>query len=185
VVGIRGGDYTDEWMDRVTVFLGRAFSLSKIVQCPCSICQNSRCLEDKRTIVIHLCKNGFMPGYEVWKFHSESGSRVMAEDEHDCDVGDIGKMDEMLEAIQVEVTEDPPTTEVEAFFKLLRASEEPLHEHTEVTLFAFITRLMAIKSKYFFSNNCYNNLMKLMSDILPKPCKVPKDMYQSKKMMSA
>jgi hypothetical protein len=126
-----------------------------------------------------------MPAYEVWKFHNESGSRVIVEDEHDCDVGDIDKMDEMLEAIQVEVTEDPPTMEVEAFFKLLKASEEPLHEHTEVTLFAFITRLMAIKSKYFFSNNCYNNLMKLMSDILSKPCKVTKDMYQTKKMMSA
>jgi hypothetical protein len=39
-------------------------------------------------------------------------------------------MNEMLEAIQVEITEDPPTAEVEAFFKLLKASEEPLHEHT-------------------------------------------------------
>jgi hypothetical protein len=87
-------------------------------------------------------------------------------------------MDEMLEAIQAEVTEDPPTVEVEAFFKLLKASEEPLHEHTEVTLLVFITRLMAIKSNYFFSNNCYNNLVKLISDILLKPHKVPKDMYQ-------
>jgi hypothetical protein len=30
-------------------------------------------------------------------------------------------MDEMLEAIQAEVNEDPPTAEVEAFFKLLKA----------------------------------------------------------------
>jgi hypothetical protein len=93
-------------------------------------------------------------------------------------------MDEMLEAIQAEVTEDPPIVEVEAFFKLLKASEETLHEHTEVTLLAFVTRLMAITSKYFFSNNCYNELVKLISDILPKPHKVPKDMYQSKKLMS-
>jgi hypothetical protein len=90
-------------------------------------------LEDKRTIDIHLYKNGFVPGYEVWTFHSESGTRVVAEDEHDYAVGDIDRMDEMLEAIEAEVTEDPPTTEVEAFFKLLKASEEPLHEHTEVT----------------------------------------------------
>jgi hypothetical protein len=39
-----------------------------------------------------------------------------------------------IEAIQAEVIEDPPTAEVEVFFKLLKASEEPLHEHTEVTL---------------------------------------------------
>jgi hypothetical protein len=123
-------------------------------------------------------------GYEVWTFYGESGSRVVAEDEHDCDMGDVDRMDEMLEAIQVEVTEDPLTVEVDVFFKLLKASEDPLHEHTEVTLLDFITWMMVIKSKYFFFNNCYNDLVKLISDILPKPHKVPKDMYQSKKMMS-
>jgi hypothetical protein len=44
---------------------------------------------------------------------------------------------------------------------------------------------MAIKSKYFFFNNFYNDLVKLIRDILSKPHKVSKDMYQSKKMMSA
>jgi hypothetical protein len=99
-------------------------------------------------------------------------------------VGDIDRMNEMLKAIQANVTEDPPTTEVEVLFKLLKASKEALHEHTEVTLHAFITQLMAIKSMYFFSNNCYNDLMKLISDILPKPHNMPKVMYQYKKMMS-
>jgi hypothetical protein len=58
-----------------------------------------RCLEDKTTIAIDLCKNGFMPGYEVWKFYGESGTRVIVEDEHDCDARDVDRMDEMLEAI--------------------------------------------------------------------------------------
>jgi hypothetical protein len=109
----------------------------------------------------------------------------VAEDEHDNDVGDVDRIDEMLEAIEREVTKNPPTVEVEPFFQLLKDLEETLHEHTEVTLLAFISRLMAIKSKYFFSNNCYNDLVTLISDILLKPHKVPKDMYQSKKMMSA
>jgi galactose-1-phosphate uridylyltransferase len=74
--------------------------------------------------------------------------------------------------------------QVEPFFKLVKSSEEPLHEHREVTLLAFITRRVAIKSKYFFSNNYYNDLGKLICDILSKPHKLPKDMYQSKKMMS-
>jgi hypothetical protein len=96
----------------------------------------------------------------------------------------VDRMDEILEAMKAKVTEDPPIAEVETFFKLLKASEESLHEDTEVTLLAFITRLMVIKSKYFFSNNCYNYLVKLISDILLKPHKVSKDMYQSKKLMS-
>jgi hypothetical protein len=107
------------------------------------------------------------------------------EDEQVCDVRDVDRIDKMLEAIQAKVTEDPPIAKVEMFFKLLKASEEPLYEHTEVTLLSFITRLMAIMSKYFFSNNCYNDLVKLISGILSKTHKVPKDMYQSKKMMSA
>jgi hypothetical protein len=77
--------------------------------------------------------------YEVWIFHGESGTRVIEEDEYYCDVRDVNRMDEMLEAIEVEVTKDPPTVEVEVFFKLLNASEESLHKHTEVTLLAFIT----------------------------------------------
>jgi hypothetical protein len=66
----------------------------------------------------------------LWTFHGESGTRFIAEDEHDCDVGDVDRMDEMFKVIQVQVTEDPPTAEVEAFFKLLKASEHPPHEHT-------------------------------------------------------
>jgi hypothetical protein len=59
------GNYTYAWMDKTTSFLGRAFLLSKIMRCRCSGCQNTRCLEDKTTIIIHLCKNGFVPDYEV------------------------------------------------------------------------------------------------------------------------
>jgi hypothetical protein len=55
--------------------------------------------------------------------------------------------------------------EVEAFFKLLKALEEPLNEQIELTLLAFVTQLRAIKSKYFFSNNFYNDLVKLINDI--------------------
>jgi hypothetical protein len=173
----KGGNYTNEWMDKAITFLDHAFSRTQIVWCPWSICQNSRCSEDKRIIAIHLCKNGFVPGYEVSTFHGESGTRVVAEDEHDCDVRDIDRMDQMLEAIQAEVIEDPHTTEVEAFFKLHNALEDPLHEYIEVTLLEFISRMMVIKFKYFFSNNCYNNLVKLINDILLKPHKVPKSMY--------
>jgi hypothetical protein len=74
----------------------------------------------------------------------------------------------------------PATPEVSRFFKLLKDSEEPLHEHTNVSILAFVTRLMAIKSKYFFSNNCYNEILKLLGDVLPKPNKLPKDKYHSK-----
>jgi hypothetical protein len=40
-----------------------------------------------------------MLDYEVWTFHDELGTRVIAEDEHDCDVGGVDRMDENLKAI--------------------------------------------------------------------------------------
>jgi hypothetical protein len=90
--------------------------------------------------------------YEVWVFHGESITQAIEEEEDDYSTG-VDRMDEILEAIQPEFNldnEDPPTLEVEAFFKYLKASEESLHDHIEVTLLAFMTGLMAIKSKYFF-----------------------------------
>jgi hypothetical protein len=95
-------------------------------------------------------------------------------------------MTEMLEAIQLEFNldiEDPPMMEVEEFFRLLKASEEPLHEHTKVIVLAFVTRLMAIKSNFFFCNNCYNELLKLIGDVFQNPNKLPKDMYHAKKLV--
>jgi hypothetical protein len=74
-------------------------------------------------------------------------------------------------------------SEVDEFFRLLKASEESLHEHTKVTLLAFVTWLMAIKPKFFFSNNCYNELLKLIGDVLLNPNKLPKDMYNFKKLV--
>jgi hypothetical protein len=63
---------------------------------------------------------------------------------------------------------------------MLKASEEPLHEHTTVSVLAFVTRITSIKSKFVFSNKCYKELLRLFSDILPSNHKMSKDMYKSK-----
>jgi hypothetical protein len=110
----------------------------------------------------------------------------MAEDEDDRSGDD--RMDEMLDAIWLELEtncEDPPTPKVQKFFDMLRASKETLHEHTTVSVLAFITRVTSIKSKFRFSNKCYEELLTLFSDVLPSKHKMPKDMYQSKKLLSA
>jgi hypothetical protein len=114
----------------------------------------------------------------------EFATQAIEEEEDDDYSTGVVRMNEMFEAIQPEFTKDPPVIEVESFFKVLKTSEESLYEHTEVTLLAFMTQLMAIKMKYFFSNNCYNDLVKLISDIPPKSHKVSKDMFQSKKNLS-
>jgi hypothetical protein len=135
-------------------------------------------------LTMHLCKFGFMPGYDVWTHHSETihqRTTSVVEDEDDRSGDD--RMDEMLDAIWPELQincEDPPTLEVQKFFDMLKVSEEPLHEHTTVSILSFITHITSIKSKFAFSNKCYKELLRLFSDVLPSNHKMPKDMYQSK-----
>jgi hypothetical protein len=68
---------------------------------------------------------------------------------------------------------------------MLRASEELLHEHMIVSVLAFVTHLTTIKSKFALSNKCYKDLLSQINDFLPNNHKIPKDMYQSKKLLSA
>jgi NADPH-dependent 7-cyano-7-deazaguanine reductase QueF len=44
--------------------------------------------------------------------------------------------------------------------------------------------LMAFKSKYNFSNQCYNNIVKLIIDLIRAKHNMLKDLYQSKKIRS-
>jgi hypothetical protein len=176
------GAHTREWMNKTQEFIYCAFSLPNNpgVKCPCSICRNTLC-EDKRTLTLHLCKFGFMPGYEAWMHHGESDYQRTASvaEEEDDRRGD-NRMDEMLDAIRPELetnSEDPPTLEVQKFFDMLVASEELLHEHTTVSVIAFVTRLTTIKSKFTFSNKC-TEVLSLSSNVLPNNHKIPKDMYQ-------
>jgi hypothetical protein len=147
-------------------------------------CQNTGCA-DRVILAKHLIKNGFATDYEMWVFHGEKYTAVVAEGSVN-DWAGADRMDEMLEAIWPEFdldTEDPLMPEVDEFFRLLKALEELLHGHTKVTVLAFVTRLMALKSSFFFSNSCYNELLKLFGDVLPNPNKLPKDMYHSKKLV--
>jgi hypothetical protein len=47
-----------------------------------------------------------------------------------------------------------------------------------------MTRLMAFKSKYNFSNKWYNDIVKLIIDLILVKHNMPKDLYQYKKIVS-
>jgi hypothetical protein len=79
-------------------------------------------------------------GYKVWYLHGESCLERAAEVEVDGG-DDVDRMDQMFEDLQPELAHhhDSPTPEVQKFFDLLKASEEPLHGHTDVTVLEFVT----------------------------------------------
>jgi ABC-type bacteriocin/lantibiotic exporter with double-glycine peptidase domain len=60
-----------------------------------------------------------------------------------------------------------------------------VHEGIDVTVLQAITCLMAMKSKYSFSNNCYNDIVKLIIDLIPSNHNMSKDLYHCKKIVAA
>jgi hypothetical protein len=110
---------------------------------------------------------------------------------HSADDVEYDRMDEMLEDLREGPNlvfppnpEESPPPEVKKFFDPLKAVEEPLHEHTTVSILTFMTQLMAIKSKFAFSNNCYNELLNLISKVFPPNHKMSKDVYQCRILLS-
>jgi hypothetical protein len=126
----------------------------------------------------HLAKKRFMSNYLMWHQHGEVQPAVANElDRND----DADQMDDMIADIRRGYDlefEDLPS-EVQNFYWLLAASEEKVHDGTDVTILQAVTCLMALKSKYNFSNQCYNDIVKLIIDFIPKKHNMPKDLYQS------
>jgi hypothetical protein len=44
---------------------------------------------------------------------------------------------------------------------------------------------MGMKWKYNYSNQCYNDIVKLIIDLIPVKHNIPKDLYQSKKIVTS
>jgi hypothetical protein len=98
---------------------------------------------------------------------------------------DVDRMDDMVADIGRGYDlkfEDPPS-EVQNFYSLLAASEEKVHDDTDVTVLQTVTCLMAFKLKYIFLNYCYNDIIKLIIDLIPVKHSMMKELYQSKKIV--
>jgi hypothetical protein len=93
---------------------------------------------------------------------------------------DEDQMDDMIADIGMEYDlgsgDQHPPSEVQNFYRLLTASEEKVHDGT--------ARLMTMKSKYNSSNQWYNDIIKLIIDLIPVKHNMPKDLYQSKKIVA-
>jgi hypothetical protein len=126
-----------------------------------------------------------VPCYEVRYLHGESQIERAAQLEVD-DTEDVDRMDQMLEDLQFELNldrHDSPTPEVQKFFDLLKASKEPLHRHTDFHRSRIRDLADGNQSKFAFSINYYKELRDLISEVLLIGHKMPKDMYQSKKLL--
>jgi predicted N-acyltransferase len=73
---------------------------------------------------------------------------------------------------------------VQNFYRVLAVSVEKVHDGTDMTVLQAMTHLMWFKLKYNFSNQCYNDIVKFVIDLIAVKHNMPKDLYQSKKIVS-
>jgi hypothetical protein len=156
-------------------FLKLAFTGGRCeANCPCSSCEN-RMMFLEYEISAHLAKNGFMSNYLLWHQHELVQPAVADESDGNDDVDQMdGMVADIGRGYDLE-SEDPPP-EVQNFYRLLVASEENVHDDTDVSVLQDVTHPMGFKSKYSFSNQCYNDIMKLIIDLIPAKYSMPKDL---------
>jgi hypothetical protein len=53
-----------------------------------------------------------------------------------------------------------------------------VHDGTDVTVLQAVTHLMGFKSKYSFLNQCYNDIMNLIIDLIPAKHNMLKDLVR-------
>jgi hypothetical protein len=120
----------------------------------------------------------------VWHDHGEVEPLVVGAelDENEDD----DRMDEMVADIgreyEVGSGEQGQPPEVQNFYRLITVADEKVHDGTDVTVLQVVTRLMMMKSKYNFSNQCYNDIVKLIIDLILTKHNMSKDLYQSKRL---
>jgi hypothetical protein len=120
----------------------------------------------------------------VWHDHGEVEPLVVGAelDENEDD----DRMDEMVADIggeyEVGSGEQGQPPEVQNFYRLITVADEKVHDGTDVTVLQVVTRLMMMKSKYNFSNQCYNDIIKLIIDLILTKHNMSKDLYQSKRL---
>jgi hypothetical protein len=59
-----------------------------------------------------------------------------------------------------------------------------VHDGTELTVLQVVAHLMGMKLKYNFLNQCYNDIVKLIIDLIPAKHNMAKDLHQSKKIIA-
>jgi hypothetical protein len=125
----------------------------------------------------HIAKHRFMPNYLMWHQHEEV--QTLTPDESDKS-NDEDRMDDMIAYIGMKYDlgdeDQHPPMEVQNFYKLLAASDEKVHDTTDLTVLQAVMRLMRIKLKYNFSNQCYNDIVKLIIDLISAKHNMPKDL---------
>ena len=103
-------------------------------------------------------------------------------------VGDEVDLEDMIRALGPEILLNSPKG-LENLERVTKASKETVYGvekgcPTHWTLLRFVLELLILKAKYGWSDYSFNDLLHLLSWVLPQPNSVPANTYQAKKVIS-
>ncbi|EEC70236.1 hypothetical protein OsI_01010 [Oryza sativa Indica Group] len=144
-------------------------------------------------------KRDLLENYHVWSRHGESGADTSETPEDSIDnemneggnaYGESDHIDEMLLDAAgpnfCQNIEEPPNAEAASFFDMLDAANKPLWEkcgkHSQLSA---VSRLLTIKSDHNMSVACFDELVKVMKEMLPPDANLPGSFYKCKKVVEA
>ncbi|XP_073126852.1 uncharacterized protein [Henckelia pumila] len=179
-----------EYEQGVQKFIAQARNYAKtreVILCPCKRCKNKKYMKFDQ-VYDHLIINGFDPSYTIWVFHGEtytpqfqgqSSSGVVQEKEdksreeynlyRDDFVSDEGVGHTMPEKRYCE------------FADLLEDAEAPHFPGcTNYTKLSAVVALYNYKSTNGHTDNSFNELLKILGDMLPGN---PEDVYSMRKLL--
>jgi hypothetical protein len=133
----------------------------------------------------YIAKQVFIQNYLVWHQYGEVQAPAAYESDRN---DDEDRMYDMIVDIDVEYDlgsgyqHRPP--ELQNFYKLPDASDKKVHDDINLSVQHTVKHLMAMKLMYNYSNQCYNDIVKLIIGLIPMKHNMSKDVYLSKKIVA-
>ncbi|XP_010240303.1 uncharacterized protein LOC100844242 isoform X2 [Brachypodium distachyon] len=194
---------TDEYRDGVSKFIEYAVAKSgrhhKLL-CPCKNCAN-RFRLGKQQVLEHLVCDGFMDGYTTWFFHGETPgiSEPIVESSSNQEVYvETDEMDQLLMdgfsmydssnlgSDSEEVSEDESDGDIESYINSVTEGSQELYPGCKTfSRMQFLVKLLSIKNTWRMSNGCFEDVLELFRDALPKGPALPKNFHEAKKYIRA
>jgi len=199
-----------EFMDGVHEFIEAAekHKYGGFARCPCKFCKNEKDYSSSRTIHSHLFNSGFMPNYYVWTKHGERGivldnnveeedripdfaanynsffnDTAMSEPEEDTEgyveEDDLGQMlSEAEEGCETKKESRDLKLMLEDYRTLLHLNCKQDQKKLGTTL-----ELLQWKASNGLSDKGFEELLKLIKNLLPEGNTLPASTYEAKKVV--
>ncbi|XP_050229228.1 uncharacterized protein LOC126678370 [Mercurialis annua] len=191
-------------------FLSYAFnhaSNEKVIRCPCIKCRNVN-YREKYEVRYHLLKYGIVKTYTQWYLHGESSNEAtyindepnlnddsffddemirLVEDIHvPSNLNNNGEHGSNSSSSNRVANEEEPERYAANFYNLLREAKKKLHSECELSILAVVVKLLHLKSFHRWTNKSFDELVKLLREIIPNAKHtIPESYSSARKYISA